>query len=98
MAKKEINKYVKEQRLLQIQNCKECKGNPITEECNLQGLVFNKCSKCEIIVGDYHKVGEQIKITESIKISGRHNDPDFGKTIEIEHIPGQPINFDQLGI
>lgn len=95
MAKKEINRYVKEQRLLKIANCLQCGGNPSTRQCNLQGLIFNVCEQCDEIVGDYKKEGAPITVQSIIVPVTKHTDPNYKQEIKTSLTPGQ-LDFNDL--
>ena len=90
MAKREINKYTREQRLKRIAECQKCMGSPPTKTCNLQGLVFQVCDldDCMEIIGDYSHEGAPIKIKSTIAVPAGFQDPNFRKEIETEQIPG----------
>lgn len=87
--KKEVNKYVVQQRHEMIKNCPQCKGDPPTRTCNLQGLVFNVCAydNCDQVVqlvGDYHKEGAPITVKRTMKSHVKMNDPNFSPNCEIK--------------
>lgn len=112
MSKKEFNKYAKNQRIYGYKDCQQCGGSPPTVECNLQGLIFNRCDLCDNLVGDYRKEGAPIKVKE-IPSRFSHNNinpetsvvkDDFGTTGKVinpegEIVPGVlPNTFGKLKI
>ena len=97
MAKKDFNKYGKEQRLRAYKKCEKCHGAPPTVACNLQGLIFNRCDLSMELVGDYYKEGAPIKVKE-IKSHDKHVNVDPAN-IEQEITPGKQVNsFGKLKI
>jgi len=100
MAKKSINSAPgKKAREKRIAECQQCNGAPPKVHCVLQGLHFDKCDLCMEIVGEYHKEGSPIVITEKKAVALSHVDPNYNgrdATQDIKIIPGKNLNFNDL--